>query len=933
MVMVFEMYTHMSSAESIEKDLVSMHKHVYPNLKRGVDYCIPGVATLKEWRGDSQFFTEIIAAVRCGRAPYWKQLFHDGSSDRRCTKIFSTLASIPDEDIGGKHDALLLRGLHLIAGGESADEIADIRTTVDRMAENLELLMRSMQKDGISGDTIKELVPPKTAISLLKLARGSVMSDNANAAKKTSELVAEAMQLDAEAHYDGTGGRQLWAQMNEEEQKDASCLFVFTCWNHIRNLFCNEAVTNEAEVMKRHIPEDDLAAANKELGRSDAGSASGAMRAAFKEFSTNLDNYKKGQGEDFEHWFKHVWAKKPTEARRAQVKAGVFLYPLERLDHGARFDMQLEGAIAVLLNSEYWVEFLEYRVQKNSTEKLAPNILETSLLAHFKSLPVQSCLRARAALAIKANAPMRAMTNSETGDKRRSPLDMAGPCSELWSFAEKVGKGAAFLFKPEYLSPFTGAPEADAWRLQLEQKEVGGFTTDGQAMRCAIWPRLSRLLHTEDQAPDGITLEVAQAHARGILSSLNRNAAKFLPRREFDDEEIKGGIYCVANQTEEMREQCRGMLSTNDCAESSFALFDYICRRSSGLSIQSASGVTQMVFNRDLCNEGKTKDTSKDNRAGWFHRQKPELQRAIVRCISHFKSYFKGRNEQDKEEQAQRAAQRAEDVRKLHLTQVAERFIKGTKALEVERVATAGGVDAALTKANSKTAKLDFLKGQIKIYTHGVQVLGAFTFPKVAWSCKTNESIGTVATLTAELKSMIDKVGGAALPVEPPLELKKRKVISLGAMSEQEGADGEQEAEFRAAVMAEVARAGAEAGVSAPEAPQRRAPVVMVLPADCQWEGRTIQVLHSSAEWRTGTIHAVSKENDVYVCRPRVPRRGGGGAEAAERRVLLGAGRVQVSWEGASSVDGEWWWLQRQKQFPLCKGEGAWRVLSRPLTE
>jgi hypothetical protein len=133
MVMVFEMYTHMSSAESIEKDLVSMHKHVYPNLKRGVDYCIPGVATLTEWRGDSQFFTEIIAAVRCGRAPYWKQLFHDGSSDRRCTKIFSTLASIPDEDIGGKHDALLLRGLHLIAGGESADEIADIRTTVDRM--------------------------------------------------------------------------------------------------------------------------------------------------------------------------------------------------------------------------------------------------------------------------------------------------------------------------------------------------------------------------------------------------------------------------------------------------------------------------------------------------------------------------------------------------------------------------------------------------------------------------------------------------------------------------------------------------------------------------------------------------------------------------------------------------------------------------------
>ena len=155
MVMVFEMLTHLDSVESIEKDLLTMHVHVYPDHVRGTDYTIPSSATLRKWRSCSQYFTEIIAAVRIGFCVKWKQLFHDASSDRKCTKIFSTLLKIEES---GNLVTLLLRGLHLIDGGTSADELADIRLTISRMAEKVTLLRNQMARDGLDAGTIDILV-------------------------------------------------------------------------------------------------------------------------------------------------------------------------------------------------------------------------------------------------------------------------------------------------------------------------------------------------------------------------------------------------------------------------------------------------------------------------------------------------------------------------------------------------------------------------------------------------------------------------------------------------------------------------------------------------------------------------------------------------------------------------------------------------------
>ena len=83
------------------------------------------------------------------------------------------------------------------------------------------------------------------------------------------------------------------------------------------------------------------------------------------------------------------------------------------------------------------------------------------------------------------------------------------------------------------------------------------------------------------------------------------HCSDFLPARTFDGEQHAGGKYCVANQTDEMRANCTGMEAVNDTAESTFALFDFISRACSGLSIDSASGVTQMIFNHDVNQPGR----------------------------------------------------------------------------------------------------------------------------------------------------------------------------------------------------------------------------------------------------------------------------------------------------------------------------------------
>jgi hypothetical protein len=975
-LMVFEMLTHMASAEAIEKNLVSMHAHVYPSLVRGTDYHIPDARTIGDWRESSQFFTETIAAVRAAKAPLWKQLFHDGSSDRVGTKVFSTLLSIPEEaeegdaeleaDGEGEFETMLLRGVHVIAGGESSSELDDIRRTMLRMQEKLTFLRNELQRayPAVPAGVLNQLAPLPDEISLLKLAGGSAMGDNAAGAKKVSELLAAAMEKDASEFYDGMDGRALWANMDEAERISKSTLYLFTCWNHIRNLMCNEAVKQEAAVMSRHISDEEMAAATKAFGRSDIGSASGVMRASFKEFAVLLDNYKKGHGNDFEWWLQHVWAKEDTDERRQEVADGVYLYPLMRLDHGGRFDTSLDGAIAALLNCDKWLPFLKYRVAKNKSEKNPVNALEEYLLVHYQSAPVQACLRARVALAVKVNGPLRALTNQTTGGKRRNPLEMAGPCGELWDFADKLSTDSSFLFAQDYVSPFSGAPEADDWLEKFKARKIEGFTTGGKKVMCDLWPRLQRLLHTEDQAPNNITFEVSQAHAAGILVSLNRNAGKFLPRREVDGTPTAGGEYCLANQTDQMRKNCRGMEATNDCAESTFALFDYICRRCNGMTIQAASGVTQMVFNRDLAREGKfagarsraCKDTNSGRRRkhqarlGWFHKQDPRLKDAIFAMISRMGRYFRQQNKADQEEQAQRAAEQAEAVRLLGIKNTAARYVAGKAALKAVRVESVAALRAKLKdkslfrKHEGKTVPVvgkttALLKEQIKIYTEGIQTAGGVTFPPVAWSCKTNKAVGTIATLTQELESLITKTDGMELPTEPPLEVNVGRVLSLGAaVAGQAAGNAAEEEGFRAAVMVEVARqeAAAGAGALAPVPHERRPPVPMPMPPTPAWVARDIQVLFSGV-WRNGTIRAVSEEGQVRQLRTRAPRAAAAAGGPDTRSDLVPAGRVQVDWEGSGGLaaDDHWYFLRSGLQHPLCDQSSAqcqWRVLSLPLS-
>jgi hypothetical protein len=929
MVMVFEMLTHLDSVVSIHKDLVTMHAHVYPGLTLGEDYTIPSPSTLTEWRNCSKYFTEIITAVRMGQALSWKQLFHDGSSDRQTTSIFSTLAKI--EESGGDFVTLLLRGVHIIEGGTAADECDDIRTTIFRMAEKLTCLRNQMAHDKIPAADIDRLVPLPTTVTLLRLVRGSVMSDNAAAAKAVSALLEKEMEKDATEYYDGNEGRPLWSEMDAARRISATRLYLFTCWNHIRNLLCNEAVKAEKAVVRSHIDIELLSAANAAHGRTDAGDVSAMMRAAFKEFAVTVDCYAKGKGNDFNEWFEGVYVKEQASA--AELAEGVFVYPLDRLDHGARFDMQLNGAVACLLNSEIWIKFLEYRELANTVEKKKKggehevfNILESSLLASLKCPAMQAALRARVALAMKVNGPLRAMTNSESGGKRRNPLDMAGPCAELWESAQKLEADPSPLYDKGYSSPFAGQPEADSWLQRQMAETKQGFTTGGKCKGCRIWDRLGRLIHTDSaQAPSTIAHAVTKAHARGILISLDRNAADFLPRREFDSRTIDGGVYCLANQTEEMRADCVNMEAVNDCAESSFALFDFICRRCNRLAIHAASGVTQMVMNNDLGREFA--------KSGWYHSADPVLQSAIFRTISSKGSFFRAQNQQDEADQKRRAVKRAENVRRLRIKKAAVRYIAAKKALRVARTATVAGVDAELQRLRANKSKSPdgqklgpYLIAQIKIYTHGMQV-----FPKVAQSCCTDSHVGSDGDLTARLKEMVNKAAGMDLPAEPPLEVcETTAALTLGGAAPV--VDATAAAEFRSAVMAEVSRqesGGDDAG------PEEDAPAAA---ADCRWEamempvashwgGRSVQY-YTASGWNTGKITGVSTEGQVIQRRVN-PRRGGGGeALAAPVRHVLPAGRVQIEWSGQGQSDGEWNWLRAIDQFPRCKGIGAWRVLA-----
>ena len=84
-------------------------------------------------------------------------------------------------------------------------------------------------------------------------------------------------------------------------------------------------------------------------------------------------NYAKGKGAVFEHWMRRYH---PT----------AYLFVVSRACGGSRQDIGVEGAVAVLMNTPYYLEFLIWRMRCGHTD----GILERNLFMLLRSVEMIS---------------------------------------------------------------------------------------------------------------------------------------------------------------------------------------------------------------------------------------------------------------------------------------------------------------------------------------------------------------------------------------------------------------------------------------------------------------------------------------------------------------------------------------------------------------
>ena len=205
------------------------------------------------------------------------------------------------------------------------------------------------------------LVPSPDGIDIQKLGNGGTfMSDTCNAAQKLRRILVELV----DGAYD------------------------LDCMNHLRNVWFGSM----EKALAKHLNEllrSSLDEIDPTLRVSTSMSA--IIRAIDKEFSLSA-NYPKGHGELFLEWLREHYP-------------GVLLLHVERAA-GSRQDICTEGSMAIYMNHQLYLEFLDNQLRKpHSADKAS--ILQQNLFVVLSSSEMIALARLLSILHISVVMPFR----------------------------------------------------------------------------------------------------------------------------------------------------------------------------------------------------------------------------------------------------------------------------------------------------------------------------------------------------------------------------------------------------------------------------------------------------------------------------------------------------------------------------------------------
>lgn len=621
-------------------------------------------------------------------------------------------------------------------------------------------------------------IPDSSELDIAKLDRANINSDTCNGARKTTELIIEAVEVAARAKA-------------VKEGKDPNDVLVLQqdCHHHLRNVWIG-ALTKRLSKFLDGMLAADLDEINSRYRVSTMMDA--VLRSVDKEFSLPA-NYPKGHGDSFKYWLKNT-------------HPGALLVPVTRAS-GSRQDLAVEGAAAVYWNRKYYVEFLD-----ECLTGLKDNILQENLWTVLTSEEMIALCRVMAILHYTICMPMRFLAGNTHHFGQLgydwSSRSMGLAIDALEEAMIELEKDGSKLLDEEFMcsifsklyndGPFEPLTEYMQYMFgKCNQKrglQIDSALSNNQVLfiypiaetkktdnidgsKTLPFDRLKAELfypeREENVATEELVGKMAVEVAQCMLTELRdpkKATSDYLTSAE--------GEFSYGFTTEEEHQACIGKMATNDPAESPFAQLTQQLQTFGRILGIHASAVGHARVNGDFKRDIKNPEFD-----GAYHKLSKEMRESLLMFALNAAPRVRATARAAEEKQRAAKEEKRKLLRKNKLLAAQEEYVKALTYIEMYHSPacwnTREEVHQRFNNLSSETARKEAVKEQIRI-----RVLGfGWKDLHIPWS-KDGDDFSASNLRDKLINNIIVGAVDRDIPSVPPVNLPSRKKMhQLGTCS------------------------------------------------------------------------------------------------------------------------------------------------------
>ena len=483
--------------------------------------------------------TKTIAAYEVALADDIIQAFFDGTS-RRQTEFNNFVAKIKDIYRPGHFRKVTLDGCIIAEDGSAESTARAFKACFKQGGDHLNYLRQVFTEIYPDDHDILSTIPTGDRLSIAKLAGAFKTSDGCSTAVKLRRDLETLVREEV---------ANLGLPANTVKSRMADC------WRHMPNVWFDAINGDICGFITDYVQEDLKNIPTVYRVQIDSVDT---IRGVEKLAGTTA-NYPKGHGDELEWWM-------------IEYHPGAILFPTTRACGGARQDLCVEGAPAVLMNLQYYLEFLHWRLTAVGGKSDA--ILATKLFIMLRSSEVVAQFRVLSILYVSVCLPVRWLAGKchELAEYNFGYYDMSTILTCLEQAFEAILDDPSLFLDEEFMmermfEPITSKIPPLREYLEHIFEIKSAMNVNNQRVDAVLLDMLRAALFypTRDDIiqTNNFCLELAVVISTRLLQEL-RDESKVTHHYL----ESMNGIYSVSVVSEEERKAAMGIEASNNISES-----------------------------------------------------------------------------------------------------------------------------------------------------------------------------------------------------------------------------------------------------------------------------------------------------------------------------------------------------------------------------